>query len=127
MRSSKPLILLWRGRRDSNSRPSRMDMRDVLTRTELQLKFGDKLFYESRSLFLFNLIFTSDGTGTVRVEFKKYQFPWSLGFSVLRTPLVMPFNPILEIVGGADVVAAVFEALKYVDMERHKQKSLSRL
>jgi len=29
----KSLILLWRGRRDSNSRPSRMAMRDVLTRT----------------------------------------------------------------------------------------------
>jgi hypothetical protein len=34
----KPLILLWRGRRDANSRPSRMAMRDVLARTELSLK-----------------------------------------------------------------------------------------
>ena len=49
-------------------------------------------------------------------------FPWAFGFCVSGTPLVMAFDAIFEVAGGADVVTTVFQALEYVEMERHKQK-----
>ena len=52
------------------------------------------------------------------------QFPRAFGFCVSGTPLVVATDTILEVFGGTDVVGAVFEALEYVDMERHKKKPI---
>jgi hypothetical protein len=51
-----------------------------------------------------------------------YQAPWTFGFGVFRTPLVMPFNPICQIIGGADVIRTIILGLDYVNIERHNQK-----
>ena len=50
------------------------------------------------------------------------QFPWSFGFGVFRTPLVMSFNSIIKIVSGTDIKAAVFDALEDVDEIVHNVK-----
>jgi hypothetical protein len=56
-----------------------------------------------------------------------YKPPGTFGLGIFRTPLVMPFNPICQIIGRADVVRTIILGLDYVNIERHKQKSLSRL
>ena len=56
------------------------------------------------------------------------QVPRALGFGVLGTPLVMSFDAVFKIVGGPNVVAAVFQASEYVNVKRHiPKKSLLRL
>ncbi len=127
---------------------TKIQLSDIRTFCQINRGGLDKIIYlyllrtcgeesgERRSNQIFNKIFTfaifnfqlAFLSFTSRGKFLAiYQPPWPFGLGIFWTPLVMPFNPICQVIGGTDVIGTIILGLDYVNIVRHKQKSLSRL
>jgi len=92
---------------------------ETRTRDLPALQAGHQSLNEIFAFTLFYFIFAFYGTCAVRVFLGVDYFPWTLGFRVLRSSLIMPVESRFYILCGTDVVGTILEALDYVNKVRH--------